>query len=140
MKATIDKMIVRKWGRIVNITSNTVKTPSDELCLSKGARTGLSGFVAGQARQVARHGVTTNNILPGNFDTDCLFSNFIAASESSGVAIEQIRNIRMNQNPARGFGDLVEFGAACGFLCRVHAGYIDAPKILLDGGAYPATM
>ncbi|MCA0449591.1 MAG: SDR family oxidoreductase [Proteobacteria bacterium] len=140
IKATIDGMIARKFGRIVNITSGAVKAPIAQLGLSNGARTGLTGFVAGLSRQVAKHNVTINGLLPGPFETDRLRSLFTAASKTSGQPIEQVAEARRKSNPAERFGTAEEFGAACAFLCSVHAGYIVGQNILLDGGAFPGTM
>lgn len=140
IKATIDGMIARKFGRIVNITSGAVKAPIAQLGLSNGARTGLTGFVAGLSRQVAKHNVTINGLLPGPFETDRLRSLFSAASKTSGQPIEQVAEARRKANPAERFGTAEEFGAACAFLCSVHAGYIVGQNILLDGGAFPGTM
>ncbi|MBC8792618.1 MAG: 3-oxoacyl-ACP reductase [Tagaea sp. CACIAM 22H2] len=140
IKATIDGMIARKFGRIVNITSGAVKAPIAQLGLSNGARTGLTGFVAGLSRQVAKHNVTINGLLPGPFETDRLRSLFTAASKTSGQPIEQVAEARRKANPAERFGTAEEFGAACAFLCSVHAGYIVGQNILLDGGAFPGTL
>ncbi len=140
IKATIDGMIGRKFGRIVNITSGAVKAPIAQLGLSNGARTGLTGFVAGLSRQVAKHNVTINGLLPGPFETDRLRSLFTAASKTTGQPIEQVAEARRKSNPAERFGTAEEFGAACAFLCSVHAGYIVGQNILLDGGAFPGTM
>jgi 3-oxoacyl-[acyl-carrier protein] reductase len=140
IRSTVDLMIARKWGRIVNITSTAVKAPSSYMGLSNGARCGLTGFVAGVARQVAEHGVTINNLLPGTFDTDRLASNFNVAAHMTGAAVDAYREARRQAIPARRFGDPKEFGAACAFLCSENAGYITAQNILLDGGAYPGTF
>ncbi len=140
IKATIDGMIGRKFGRIVNITSGAVKAPIPNLGLSNGARAGLTGFVAGLSRQVAKHNVTINGLLPGPFETDRLRANFIVAAKASGQPVEQVTEARRKANPAERFGTAEEFGAACAFLCSVHAGYIVGQNILLDGGAFPGTM
>ncbi|MGA8034253.1 MAG: SDR family oxidoreductase, partial [Casimicrobiaceae bacterium] len=140
IKATIDGMVARNFGRIVNITSSAVKAPIDTLGLSNGARSGLTGFVAGLARKVVRHNVTINNLLPGPFETDRLQANFELLAKSSGKPVDDVRQARLNANPAKRFGDPAEFGAACAFLCSVHAGYIAGQNILLDGGAYPGTF
>jgi 3-oxoacyl-[acyl-carrier protein] reductase len=140
MKATLDGMIARKFGRIVNITSHAVKAPVAMLALSNGARTGLTGFVAGLARSVAAHNVTINNLLPGTFDTDRLKSNLVALAKNSSRPVSEVsEEIRM-ANPSRRFGDPDEFGATCAFLCSAQAGYITAQNILIDGGAYPGTF
>ena len=140
IKATIDGMVARNFGRIVSITSSAVKAPIDTLGLSNGARSGLTGFVAGLARKVVRHNVTINNLLPGPFETDRLQANFELLAKSSGKPVDDVRQARLNANPAKRFGDPAEFGAACAFLCSAHAGYIAGQNILLDGGAYPGTF
>lgn len=139
IKATVDGMLERRFGRIVNITSSAVKAPIDHLGLSNGARSGLTGFVAGLARRTVAHNVTINNLLPGAFDTDRLAAIFSAASQSTGRSIEEVGEKRRNAIPARRFGTRQEFGATCAFLCSAHAGYITGQNILLDGGAYPGT-
>ncbi len=140
IKATVDKMIARKFGRIVNITSAAVKNPIPMLGLSNGARTGLTGFVAGLSRQVAKHNVTINGLLPGPFDTDRLRSTLVAGAKSAGKSVEEIAEVRRKSNPAERFGTAEEFGAACAFLCSAHAGYIVGQNLVLDGGAFPGTM
>jgi 3-oxoacyl-[acyl-carrier protein] reductase len=140
IKATVDGMAARGFGRIVNITSSAVKAPIDVLGLSNGARSGLTGFVAGVARAVAHQGVTINNLLPGPFDTDRLAAVLQGSAQSSGQSVDAIRAARMAANPARRFGSAQEFGATCAFLCSVHAGYINAQNVLMDGGAYPGTF
>jgi 3-oxoacyl-[acyl-carrier protein] reductase len=140
IKATIDGMIARKFGRIVNITSSAVKAPIDILGLSNGARSGLTGFVAGVARKVARHNVTINNLLPGPFDTDRLRGNLETRAKASGKSIEELRTAQMSANPAGRFGSAEEFGAACAFLCSAHSGYIVGQNLLIDGGGYPGTF
>ncbi len=140
IKATIDTMIERKFGRIVNITSGAVKAPIDILGLSNGARSGLTGFVAGLARRVARHNVTINNLLPGQFATDRLRVTLEGRAKATGTTYEEARDAAMNANPAGRFGDPREFGAICAFLCSTHAGYIVGQNILADGGAYPGTF
>ena len=140
IKATIDGMIARRFGRIVNITSRAVKAPVAMLALSNGARSGLTGFVAGLARSVAEHNVTINNLLPGTFDTDRLKSNLAALAKSSSREVSEVtEEIRMT-NPTRRFGHPDEFGAACAFLCSAQAGYITGQNVLIDGGAYPGTF
>src|SRR5947209_10569942 len=124
IKATIDGMIARRFGRIVNITSSAVKAPIDVLGLSNGARSGLTGFVAGLARKVARHGVTINNLLPGPFDTDRLRAGFRFRAQESGADVEAVRRTMAASVPTGRFGTPEEFGAACAFLCSAHAGYI----------------
>jgi 3-oxoacyl-[acyl-carrier protein] reductase len=140
IKATLDGMIARKFGRIVNITSHTVKAPVAMLALSNGARTGLTGFVAGLARSTARHNVTIDNLLPGTFDTDRLKSNLAALASNSSRGVSEVTEEIRTANPSRRFGHPDEFGATCAFLCSVHAGYITAQNILIDGGAYPGTF
>ena len=136
IKATVDGMIERRFGRIVNITSSAVKQPIESLGLSNGARAGLTGFVAGLARQTVRHNVTINNLLPGSFDTDRLRSNFEEAARKTGSDPAEYRRARMAENPAGRFGDPHEFGEACAFLCSAQAGYITGQSLLLDGGRY----
>ena len=140
IKATVDTMIERKFGRIVNITSSAVKAPIDILGLSNGARSGLTGFVAGLARSVVRHNVTINNLLPGAFATDRLRTNFEIRARSAGKSFDEVRDAAMDATPAGRFGDPREFGAICAFLCSVHAGYIAGQNVLADGGAYPGTF
>ncbi|KIG11030.1 SDR family oxidoreductase [Caballeronia concitans] len=139
IKRTIDGMIDRGFGRIVNITSSSVKAPIDVLGLSNGARSGLTGFVAGVARKVASTGVTINNLLPGTFDTDRIAVTFEAQAKAQNVSIDEVRARRAEALPAGRFGNPDEFGRTCAFLCSVHAGYIIGQNILIDGGAYPGT-
>ena len=140
IKASVDPMIERGFGRIVNITSSAVKAPIDILGLSNGARAGLTGFVAGIARKTVRHNVTINNLLPGPFDTDRLNSNLTVSAHASGRSIEEVRQERQAANPAGRFGDPAEFGDACAYLCSRQAGFITGPTLLLDGGAFPGTL
>jgi 3-oxoacyl-[acyl-carrier protein] reductase len=140
IKATVDGMMSRGFGRIVNITSSAVKAPIDILGLSNGARTGLTGFVAGIARKTVRRNVTINNLLPGPFDTDRLRSNLQVSAKASGRPIEEVLEERKRMNPAGRFGDPHEFGETCAFLCSVQAGYITGQNLLMDGGAYPGTF
>ena len=140
MKATIDGMIARKFGRIINITSGAVKMPIPELGLSNGARTGLTGFVAGLSRQVAQHNVTINGLLPGPFDTDRLRGNMEFNAKKLGKTAAELAKQRAEANPSKRFGTIEEFGAACAFLASVHAGYITGQNLLLDGGAFPGTF
>ena len=140
IKATVDGMMERGFGRIVNITSSAVKAPIDILGLSNGARSGLTGFVAGIARKTVRKNVTINNLLPGSFDTDRLRSTLRAAAESSGRPFDEVAEERKRLNPAGRFGDPHEFGEACAYLCSAQAGYITAQNLLIDGGAYPGTF
>ncbi|MSQ62557.1 MAG: SDR family oxidoreductase [Betaproteobacteria bacterium] len=140
IKATVDGMIARKFGRIVNITSAAVRMPIPELGLSNGARTGLTGFVAGIARQTVAHNVTINGLLPGPFDTDRLRGNFIFNAKKLGKTVEELAKARAEANPAKRFGNIEEFGAACAFLCSAHAGFITGQNLLMDGGAFPGTL
>ncbi|MDE0309085.1 MAG: SDR family oxidoreductase [Acidiferrobacterales bacterium] len=130
----LDGMIERGFGRIVNITSSSVKAPVQNLDLSNGARSGLTGFFAGASRQVAPFNVTVNSILPGRFDTDRLRSSMRPASEKSGKTIDQMLEVGKAQIPSGRYGSSDEFGALCAFLCSVHAGYITGQNILIDGG------
>ena len=141
IRATLDGMLARGFGRIVNITSSAVKAPIDILGLSNGARSGLTGFIAGLARNpdIAAKGVTINNLLPGKFDTDRLAGTMQGAAQKTGKPIEQIRAAQQAQIPARRFGTPDEFGAICAFLCSRQAGYLTGQNILPDGGAYPGT-
>jgi 3-oxoacyl-[acyl-carrier protein] reductase len=140
IKATIDAMIAKKFGRIINITSGAVKMPIPELGLSNGARTGLTGFVAGLSRQVAQHNVTINALLPGSFDTDRLRGNIEFNAKKLGKTPAELAKVRADANPAKRFGTIEEFGAACAFLASVHAGYITGQNVLMDGGAFPGTL
>jgi 3-oxoacyl-[acyl-carrier protein] reductase len=140
IKATVDGMMARRFGRIVNITSSAVKAPIDILGLSNGARSGLTGFVAGVARKTIAHNVSINNLLPGPFDTDRLQMTMAASAAASGKTLEETRDARRSQNPAQRFGTPEEFGAMCAFLCSMHAGFMTGQNILLDGGAYPGTF
>ena len=140
IKATLDSMIRRRWGRIVNITSGAVKAPIPLLGLSNGARSGLTGFVSGLARQVAEHNVTINNLLPGNFDTERLQSNFVAMAQKANKPVDDYRAMRESAIPAKRFGTPAEFGAVCAFLCSEAAAYLTAQNVLLDGGAYPGVF
>lgn len=141
IKATIDGMMARGFGRIVNITSSAVKSPIDILGLSNGARSGLTGFIAGLSRgESANRGVTVNNLLPGIFDTDRLAGNFAAQAAKSGKNVEEVKAARVAQLPNKRLGVPAEFGATCAFLCSVHAGYINGQNVLIDGGSYPGTF
>lgn len=140
IKATVDGMMARGFGRIVNITSSAVKSPIDQLGLSNGARSGLTGFVAGLARSTVAKGVTINNLLPGTFDTARLASNFAAAAQRQGVSAQQLIEKRLASHPAHRFGRPEEFGRTCAYLCSVHAGYINGQNILMDGGSFPGTF
>ena len=140
IKATVDAMIERRFGRIVNITSGAVKAPIDVLGLSNGARSGLTGFVAGIARKTVRHNVTINNLLPGFFDTDRIRSVIGATAKSRGISYDEALAERVATIPAGRIGDPAEFGAACAYLCSAQAGFITGQNWLLDGGAYPGTF
>lgn len=140
IKAVIDTMIDQRYGRIVNITSSAVKAPISILGLSNGARSGLTGFVAGLARDVVKHNVTINGLLPGPFETDRLAGNIAAAAKKKGVSAEQEEQARLSGHPARRFGKPEEFGAACAFLCSDKAGYINGQNLLIDGGGFPGTL
>jgi 3-oxoacyl-[acyl-carrier protein] reductase len=142
IKSTVDAMAARGFGRIVNITSMAVKAPIDILGLSNGARSGLTGFVAGLARQtrLASANVTLNNLLPGVFDTDRVRNTSIGAAAKSGKTLEEVLDQRRQTIPTRRFGTPDEFGAVCAFMCSAHASYLTGQNILLDGGAYPGTF
>ena len=140
IKATVDRMAARGFGRIVNITSSSVKSPIDVLGLSNGARSGLTGFVAGTSRsKIAGQGVTINNLLPGKFDTDRIRSTLPAMAQKAGKTVEELRVIQQAQIPAGRYGNSQEFGAICAFLCSQHAAYMTGQNVLADGGAYPGT-
>ena len=140
MQKAIEPMLAKKFGRIVNITSGTVKLPQAGLDLSSGARAGLSVFVAGIARQVVDRNVTINNLLPGAFETDRLKTVLGGAAKRRGVTYEQARIERMASIPAKRFGELGEFGDACAFLCSAQAGFITGQNLLVDGGAFPGAL
>jgi 3-oxoacyl-[acyl-carrier protein] reductase len=142
IKATVDAMAGRGFGRVVNITSAAVKAPIDILGLSNGARSGLTGFVAGLARQtrLAAANVTINGLLPGPFDTDRLRGTMVGAAQKGGQPLETLMDARRKLNPTQRFGTADEFGSFCAFLCSVHAGYVTGQNILMDGGAYPGTF
>lgn len=141
IKATVDGMAQRGFGRIINITSSAVKSPIDILGLSNGARSGLTGFVAGVSRgSIAAQGVTINNLLPGAFATDRLRSNFETSAAKAGVAPEVFSEARRKTIPAKRFGTAQEFGEVCAFLCSRQAAYMTGQNVLVDGGAYPGTF
>jgi 3-oxoacyl-[acyl-carrier protein] reductase len=140
IKDTVDGMIARKFGRIVNITSSAVKAPISILGLSNGARSGLTGFVAGVAREVAKHNVTVNNLLPGDFDTERHQSNTRAMAKVQNKSYEEMRTIRTAQVAAGRFGTPLEFGEYCAYLCSVQASFITGQNLLIDGGKYPGTF
>jgi 3-oxoacyl-[acyl-carrier protein] reductase len=136
IQQVIEPMSQRKFGRIVNITSGSVKMPLAGLDLSSGARAGLTAFLAGVARTVAANNVTINNVLPGAFDTDRLRSVLSKSAEQKGMSVEEAAKARQATIPARRFGDPAEFGAACAFLCSAQAGYITGQNLLIDGGTF----
>ena len=136
----IDPMVKRKFGRIVNITSGSVKMPLAGLDLSSGARAGLTAFMAGVARSVAAANVTINCLLPGTFDTERLASNIAANAKAKGIPYDQAKAERTATVPAKRFGSPDEFGAACAFLCSAQAGYITGQSLLIDGGAFPGVL
>jgi 3-oxoacyl-[acyl-carrier protein] reductase len=140
IRATVDGMIQRRFGRIVNITSSGVKSPIGILGLSNGARAGLTGFVAGLSRETIKHNVTINNLLPGAFDTDRRAEMIAAGAKASGKTPEQVRHDHEHQSPAGRFGTIEEFGAACAFFCSAQAGFITGQNLLLDGGAFSGAM
>ena len=140
MKALLPGMMERGWGRVVNITSQSVKSPIPVLGLSNSARAGLTGYVAGTSRQVAPHGVTINNILPGIHATDRAVSLDSGVSNAKGISLDEARAEREATIPARRYGTAAEFGATCAFLCSQHAGYIVGQNILLDGGSVNTTL
>jgi 3-oxoacyl-[acyl-carrier protein] reductase len=140
IKATIDPMIAKKFGRVVNITSSAVKAPLQVLGLSNGARAGLTGFIAGLARQTVKHNVTVNNLLPGFFLTDRNRSTMAAFAKDKGITIEEAVAERLKHIPAGRQGDPAEFGDACAYLCSAQAGFVTGQNFLIDGGAYPGTF
>lgn len=140
IKDTVDGMIARKFGRIVNITSSAVKAPIGILGLSNGARAGLTGFVAGTSREVAKHNVTINNLLPGDFATERHQSNTRAMAKVHNRTYEEMHTIRMAAIAAGRFGDPAELGDFCAYLCSIQAGFITGQNMLIDGGKYPGTF
>jgi 3-oxoacyl-[acyl-carrier protein] reductase len=140
MKALLPGMIDRGWGRVVNITSASVRSPIAQLGLSNSARAGLTGYVAGTSRQVAKHGVNINNLLPGSHDTDRIKSLTETTAKREGISFEEAAKARDAANPTGRIGTADEFGATCAFMCSVHAGFMVGQNILLDGGAFNASM
>ncbi len=140
IRQTIDGMIARRFGRIVNVTSSSVKMPIDVLCLSNGARSGLTGFVAGLARKAVVHNVTINNLLPGVFETDRQQVTIAAVAKQRGISLAQARQAKVAAIPALRMGDPAEFGAMCAYLCSAQAAYYTGQNVLLDGGLYPGTF
>jgi 3-oxoacyl-[acyl-carrier protein] reductase len=140
MQACLPGMCDRGWGRVVNITSTSVKAPLGSLGLSNTARAGLTGYVAGVSRQVAQHGVTVNNLLPGTHDTDRIAYLDEQAMAREGITKEEVRARRIAGIPAGRYGTAEEFGAVCAFLCSVQAAYLVGQNVVLDGGAVNATL
>ena len=140
IRATLDGMIERRFGRVVNITSGAVKAPIANLALSNAARAGLTGFIGGLARQVAAHNVTLNNVLPGQFDTDRLRSLQQRGAEAAGAELQAFRERQRARIPAKRFGDPDEFGEVCAFLCGVRSGFITGQNLLIDGGQFPGLL
>jgi 3-oxoacyl-[acyl-carrier protein] reductase len=139
IKSTVDAMITRRFGRIVNITSSSVKAPIEILGLSNGARSGLTGFVAGLSRKTVEHNVTINNLLPGQFDTDRLRGTTATTAQKLGKSVDEVAESRRMLIPAKRFGNSLEFGQMCAYLCSQQASYMTGQNVLLDGGAYPGT-
>lgn len=140
IRAVLDGMIERKFGRIVNITSAAVKNPLPELGLSNGARSGLTGFVAGLSRSTIRHNVTINNLLPNSIETERLRAVIEFNAKSTGTTFEEARSVRMQGTPAGRLGTVEEFGDACAYLCSAQAGFMTGQNLLMDGGTYPGTL
>ncbi|WP_214405709.1 SDR family oxidoreductase [Pseudonocardia lacus] len=140
VQGVVDGMVERRFGRIVNITSGSVKSPIPGLDLSSGARAGLTGFLAGVARSVAHANVTINFLLPGPFDTDRLRTSQAAGARTQGLSVEEVEERARARIPARRFGEPAEFGAACAFLCSAQAGFITGQSLLMDGGAFPGVL
>ena len=140
MKAVLPGMIDQRWGRVVNITSGSVKAPVPVLGLSNSARAGLTGYVAGTARQVAQYGVNINNLLPGIHATDRAVSLDQGVAKAQNITVDEARKQREATIPAHRYGTPEEFGATCAFMCSQHAGFMVAQNVLLDGGAINATL
>lgn len=140
IRLTVDGMMTRGFGRIINIVSRSVKIPQLELGLSNGARSGLVGFVGGLARQTVAHNVTINNLLPGIFDSDAQRRHIEGMLEESGKTFDEIWRARAAANPAKRYGRPAELGAYCAFLCSEHAGFVTGQNLLVDGGSYPGTF
>jgi 3-oxoacyl-[acyl-carrier protein] reductase len=140
MRLTVDGMMERGFGRIVNIVSRSVKIPQVELGLSNGARSGLVGFAAGLARQTVGRNVTINNLLPGIFDSDAQYRHIRGMLAGTNKTFEQVYSERAEASPAKRYGDPAEFGAYCAFLCSSQSGYITGQSLLIDGGSYPGTF
>jgi 3-oxoacyl-[acyl-carrier protein] reductase len=140
IRLTVDGMMTRGFGRIINIVSRSVKIPQLELGLSNGARSGLVGFVGGLARQTVAHNVTVNNLLPGIFDSDAQRRHIEGMLKESGKSFDEIWRARAAANPAKRYGRPAELGAYCAFLCSEHAGFVTGQNLLVDGGSYPGTF
>jgi 3-oxoacyl-[acyl-carrier protein] reductase len=140
IKATVDGMMAREFGRIVNITSAAVKAPIDVLGLSNGARAGLTGFVAGIARKTVARNVTINGLLPGPFETARLEGTTKATAAKTGKSFDEVYEERKQLNPAKRYGQPHEFGEYCAFICSAQAGFVTGQNLLIDGGAYPGTL
>lgn len=140
IKAVVDGMIARRFGRVVNITSTSVKAPLLPLGLSNGARAGLTGFIAGVARETVKHNVTINNLLPGSFLTDRTRQTLAGFAKAKGVSEEEAAAERLKSIPAGRLGDPAEFGDACAYLCSAQASYVTGQNFVIDGGAYPGTF
>jgi 3-oxoacyl-[acyl-carrier protein] reductase len=139
MRLTVDGMMARGFGRIVNIVSRSVKIPQLELALSNGARSGLVGFVGGLARQTVGRNVTINNLLPGIFDSGAQRAHVGGMLAATGKSFDELWRARAEANPAKRYGRPAELGAYCAFLCSEHAGFITGQNLLIDGGSYPGT-
>jgi len=140
IKAVIDPMVMNKFGRIVNITSGAVKSPIQELGLSNGVRSGLTGFVAGIAREYAQYNVTINNLLPGQFNTARIDQLIASRAKQENLPPQKIRSILERENPAKRLGEIAEFGFACAWLCSAHSGYLVGQNILMDGGKFNSAI
>jgi 3-oxoacyl-[acyl-carrier protein] reductase len=140
MRMTVDGMMDRGFGRIINIVSRSIKTPQLELGLSNGARSGLAGFAGGLARQTVARGVTVNNLLPGIFDSDAQKRHIEGMLEPGGKTFDEIWKERAAANPTKRYGNPDELGAYCAFLCSVHAGYITGQNLVIDGGSFPGAF
>jgi len=140
IKAVIDSMVSKKFGRIVNITSGSVKSPIPELGLSNGARSGLTGFVAGIAREYAQYNVTINNLLPGQFNTARIEALIEKRAKENGITSQELRAKLEEENPSKRFGEIGEFGVACAWICSTHSSYLVGQNILIDGGRFNSTF